>query len=159
MDAQHRGSPFRVSDAFVVLILVGIVTAVALPGINRFMRSLELNRQAQQVATMLRVARQRAITENNPYVVWWSDPSRGWGWWDDDDNDGVRDDSEAAREPVPLPAWIVVSPSSANPFPSDTLRFFPDGSANWSGSVVLTNRDGYARSLSVVRPTGMVTVQ
>lgn len=159
MDAQHRGTPFRVSDAVVVLVLVGIVTAVAVPGINRFVRGIDLNRQTQQVATMLRVARQRAITENNPYVVWWSDPSRGWGWWDDDDNDGVRDKSEDAREPRPLPTWIVVSPSSTSPFPSDTLRFFPDGSASSSGSVVLTNRDGYVRSLSVVRLTGMVTVQ
>lgn len=155
----RRGAWFRVPDLAVVLVLVGMVTAVAVPGINRFLRSLDLNRQTQQVASMLRVARQRAITENNPYVVWWSDTSRGWGWWDDDDADGVRDESEAAREPAPLPAWVIVSPSGTNPFPSDTLRFFPDGSASASGSVVLSNPDGYARSLSVVRPTGMVTVQ
>ena len=44
-----------------VLVLGGIVTAMAVPGINRFMRSIDLNKQVQQVASMFRVARQRAI--------------------------------------------------------------------------------------------------
>ena len=50
-------------------------------------------------------------------------------------------------------------PSCTNPFASDTLTFQPNGSASESGSVIFTNPDGYTRSLSVVRPTGMVTVQ
>ena len=153
------GGWFRIQDLAVALVLSGIVTAVAVPGINRFMRSLDLNRQAQQVASMFRVARQRAITDNNACVVWWSRAQRGWGWWDDDNDNGVKDATEAGQDPAPLPTWVVVSPSSGNPFPSDSLRFAPDGSASASGSVTLSNSDGYARSLSVVRPTGMVTVQ
>ena len=150
---------FRVPDLAVILVLTGIVTAVAVPGINRFMRGLDLNKRAQQVATLFRVARQRAITENNTYVVWWSPERRGWGWWDDDNENGIKDRTEAGRDPEPLPAWVVVSPSAANPFPSDSLRFEPDGTASASGSVTFINSDGYARSLSVVRQTGMVTVQ
>ena len=142
-----------------IVVLSCLVTAVALPGVNRFMRSLELNKQVQQVAGVFRVARQRAITENNAYVVWWSPERRGWGWWDDDNGNGTRDPSEAGRDPVPLPSWVAVSPSDTNRFPSDSLHFRPDGTANASGSVTLINSDGYARSLSVVRQTGMVTVQ
>ncbi len=153
------GRWFRIQDLAVALLLSGIVTAIAVPGINRFMRSLDLNKQVQQVATMFRVARQRAITDNNAYVVWWSPAQRGWGWWDDDNDNGVKDPTEAGQDPVPLPSWVVVSPSSTNRFPSDSLRFAPDGGASASGTVTLSNSDGYTRSLSVVRPTGMVTVQ
>ena len=157
MTSPRRG--LRIPDLAVVLVLGGIVTAIAVPGINRFMRSIDLNKQVQQVAAMFRVARQRAITENNPIVVYWSPERRGFGWWDDDNDNGVKDPREAGQDPVPLPNWVVVSPSSANRFPSDSLRFAPDGSASASGSLTFSNSDGYARSLSVVRPTGMVTVQ
>ncbi len=157
MTSPRRG--LRIPDLAVVLVLGGIVTAIAVPGINRFMRSIDLNKQVQQVAAMFRVARQRAITENNPIVVYWSPERRGFGWWDDDNDNGVKDPRETGQDPVPLPNWVVVSPSSANRFPSDSLRFAPDGSASASGSLTFSNSDGYARSLSVVRPTGMVTVQ
>lgn len=141
------------------MVLAGIVTAIAVPGINRFLRSLDLNKQVQQVATVFRVAHQRAISDNNPVIVYWSPERRGFGWWDDDNDNGARDSREEGQDPVPLPGWIVVALSSANPFPSDSLRFAPDGSASASGSYTFSNSDGYARSLSIVRPTGMVTVQ
>lgn len=157
MTSPRRGP--RIPDLAVFLVLGGIVTAIAVPGINRFMRSIDLNKQVQQVASMFRVARQRAITENNPIVVYWSPERRGFGWWDDDNDNGVKDPREDGQDPVPLPAWVVVSASSANRFPTDSLRFAPDGTASASGSLTFSNSDGYARSLSVVRPTGMVTVQ
>jgi Tfp pilus assembly protein FimT len=157
--SARRGAWPRLPDIAVFVVLAGIVTAIAVPGINRFMRSLDLNKRAQHAAALFRVARQRAISENNTYVVWWSAERRGWGWWDDDNDNGVRDRTEAAQEPSPLPAWVVVAPSATNRFPSDSLRFHPDGTASASGSVTLINSDGYARSLSIVRQTGMVTVQ
>ena len=157
MTPPRRG--LRLPDLAVVLVLGGIVTAIAVPGINRFMRSIDLNKQVQQVASMFRVARQRAITENHPIVIYWSPERRGFGWWDDGNDNGVKDPREDGQDPVPLPTWVVVSASSANRFPSDSLRFAPDGTASASGSLTFSNSDGYARSLSVVRPTGMVTVQ
>ncbi len=157
---RSRRSPgFTLPELMVVMVVFGIVSAIALPGFNRFMRSLDLNSQVQKIATTIRVVRQRAITENNNFVVWWSDADRGWGWYDDDNNNGVKDGPEKFESPVPLPTWITVTNSMVNPFPSDTLTFFPNGSASASGSAILTNSDGFFRSLSVVRPTGMVTVQ
>jgi hypothetical protein len=37
--------------------------------------------------------------------------------------------------------------------------FNPDGTASQSFTLVFSNSDGYSRSISVIRPTGMVTVQ
>jgi Tfp pilus assembly protein FimT len=156
---RRRNGRFGLPDLVVVLLIFGIVTASAVPGFNRFMRSLDLNKQVQRIATMLRVARQKAITENNVTVVWWSAADNRWGWWDDDDNDGKLDEGEATEAPITLSASFKVSRSGTNPFPSDTLRFLPDGSASGSGSLMFSNSDGYTRSLSVVRLTGMVTVQ
>ena len=157
--SPSRSEGFTLPELMVVLVIFGIMTAVALPGFNKFMRSLDLNNQVQRTATMIRVIRQKAITENNNYVVYWSSTDQGWGWWDDDDNDGVKDGMERYAAPEKLPGWITVTNSTTNPFPSDSLSFQPNGSASASGSVIFTNPEGYTRSLSVVRPTGMVTVQ
>jgi Tfp pilus assembly protein FimT len=156
---RRKDGRFGLSDLVVVLLIFGIVTASAVPGFNRFMRSLDLNRQVQRIATMLRVVRQKAITENNVTVVWWSAADNRWGWWDDDNSNGKCDEGEATEAPVTLPAWLSVGRAGTNNFPSDSLRFLPDGSASASGSLIFSNSDGYTRSLSVVRLTGMVTVQ
>jgi len=69
------------------------MTAVALPGLNKFLRSVELSGTVDREATSLRVIRQRAISENNTYVAVLGAPDNIL-WWDDDDNDGVKDGTE-----------------------------------------------------------------
>ncbi|MGE5176274.1 MAG: GspH/FimT family pseudopilin [Hyphomicrobiales bacterium] len=150
---------FTLVELAIVLVIFGIMSAVALPGLNRFLRSVELNGQVQNFATTLRVVRQRAITENNDYVAYWDAAARKIKWWDDDNNDGVKGGMEKSGETAALPSWITVTNSSTNPFPSDTVVFTPNGAASISGSTIYSNAEGYQRSLSVVRPTGMVTVQ
>ena len=154
-----REAGFSLTELMVGLVIFGIMAAVALPGFNKFMRSVDLNSQVQVTASMMRVARQKAITENNNFAVYWDWGANGFGWWDDDDNDGIKDGPEVQRAPVPLPAWVTVTNSGTNPFASPIITFSPNGSASQSGTCIFTNSDGYARSLSVVRPTGMVTVQ
>ena len=158
-ERRARCAGFTLMELMVVLVIFGIVSAVALPGFNRFLRSVDLNSQVQRISTLIRVVRQRAITENNNYIVWWSPTVQGWGWFDDDNNDGVHQVTEKIELPTALPTWITVTNSGTNPFPSDSLTFQPNGSASASGSAIFSNPEGYTRSLSVVRPTGMVTVQ
>ncbi|HEU4333361.1 MAG TPA: GspH/FimT family protein [Candidatus Eisenbacteria bacterium] len=156
--ARSGGEGFSLVELMVVLVVFGIVTAIALPGLNKFLRSVELNGTIDRMATSLRVIRQRAVTENNPYVaVLGADDNISW--WDDDDNDGVKDGSEKSGANAPIPDWMTVTNDPGNPFASDTLRFLPNGSASQSGTIIFSNADGYQRSLSVIRPTGMVTVQ
>jgi len=120
---------------------------------------VELSGQVQEVATQLRVVRQRAITENNDFCVQWDASHVNVSWWDDNNNDGVKDVTERAGSLPTLPSWITVTESGTNPFSGPTLILFPNGSANMSGSLIYSNTEGYTKSLSVVRPTGMVTVQ
>lgn len=156
---ERAGAGFTLVELAIVLVIFGIVSALAVPGLNRFLRTVQLNGEVQGFATTLRVVRQRAITENNTYVLYWDATDRKLKWWDDEDNDGVQDGPEKNGATQALAPWITVTNSSTNPFPSDTVRFTPNGSASVSGSVIYSNPEGYARSLSVVRPTGMVTVQ
>ena len=156
-DAREAG--FSLTELMVALVIFGIMTAIALPGFNRFMRSVDLNGQVQVTASLMRVARQKAITENNNFVVYWDGAVKGFGWYDDNNNDGIKNSTEAQHAPVAFPAWVVVTNSDTNPFSSTSTTFYPNGSASQSGTCIVTNSDGYLRSLSVVRPTGMVTVQ
>ena len=57
------------------------------------------------------------------------------------------------------PSWITVTNSGTNPFSGGWVMFMPNGSATESGTMIYTNSDGYSRSLSIIRPTGIVTVQ
>ena len=150
---------FSLAELAVVLVIFGIVSAIALPGLNKFLRSLDLNGQVQSSASTLRVVRQRAITENNDYCVTYDATARVFVWFDDDNNDGVKQGTEKGGQTQALASWITVTQSVSNPFSSSTLIFYPNGSTNSSGSLIFSNSDGYSRSLSVVRPTGMVTVQ
>ena len=150
---------FTLVELAVVLVIFGIVAAIGIPGLNKFLRSVELNGDVQQFATTCRVVRQRSITENNNYVLYWSSTERKLKWWDDDNNNGVQDGPEKNGATSALASWITVTQSGTNPFPSDTVSWAPNGSASVSGSVIYSNPEGYTRSLSVVRPTGMVTVQ
>jgi type IV fimbrial biogenesis protein FimT len=155
----RAGAGFTLVELSVVLVIFGIVSAIAIPGINKFLRSIEMNGEVQGFATTMRVVRQRSITENNNFVIYWDSTERKLKWWDDDNSNGVKDGPENFGESPALANWITVTNSSTNPFPSDTVTFVPNGSASVSGSVIYSNPEGYTRSLSVVRPTGMVTVQ
>ena len=158
--AARRGDAgFSLTELAVVMILFGIVAAVGLPGLNKFLRSLDLNGEVQRTASMMRVTRQRAITENNNFCVYWDDTQHSFVWFDDDNNDGAKQGTEKTGLLGKYPAWITMTEVVSNPFSADTVIFYPNGSTNTSGSLQYTNSDGYSRSLSIVRPTGMVTVQ
>ena len=156
---RRADSGFTLTELAVVMIIFGIVTAIALPGLNKFLRSLDLNGEVQRTASMLRVTRQRAITENNDYRVYWDGAQQAFAWFDDDNNDGAKQGTEKRGVLGKYPSWINVNESGSNPFSADTVRFYPNGSTNTGGSLIFRNSDGYQRLLSVVRPTGMVTVQ
>ena len=154
MAARRGDAGFSLTELAVVMILLGIVTAIGLPGLNKFMRSLDLNGEVQRTASLLRVTRQRAITENNNYCVYWDDAQQSIVWFDDDNNDGAKQGTEKNGALGRYPAWITVTEVATNPFSADTVVFYPNGSTNTSGSLQYTNSDGYSRSLSIVRPTG-----
>lgn len=157
--ARRAEAGFTLAELAVVMIIFGIVAAIGLPGFNRFLRTLDLNGEVQGTASMLRVVRQRAVTENNNYCVYYNSATKKVVWFDDDNNDGVKQGTEKSGSSAAYPAWLAVTQSVSNPFSADTLVFYPNGSTNTSGSLIYENTDGYFRSLSVVRPTGMVTVQ
>ena len=157
-DRRRRVAGFTLVELSIVLVIFGIVSAVALPGLNKFLRSVELNNAVNNSATRLRVARQKAITESNTYKCWLNFWSKEWGWWDDDNSDGMWVSTERWDPGSPLPDWITVTNSATNPMTNFWTDFSPNGSANQSFTLVYTNSDGYSRSLSVIRSTGMVTV-
>jgi prepilin-type N-terminal cleavage/methylation domain-containing protein len=156
---RRADAGFTLTELMVVMIIFGIVTAIGLPGLNKFLRSLDLNGEVQRTASLMRVTRQRAITENNNYCLYWDDTEQCMAWFDDDNNDGTKQGTEKRGALGRYPGWITVTEVGTNPFSADTVIFYPNGSTNTSGSLLYTNSDGYSRSLSVVRPTGMVTVQ
>ncbi len=157
--AVPRTPGFTLPDLLVVLVIGGILTALAIPGVNRFLRAMDLNQRVDRAAATIRVIRQRAVSEGHECVLLWDEGVKGWAWYDDRNRNGSWDEGEPRQDALPPPAWITITNSETDPFPSPVTTFFPDGSASQSGTRIYSNSDGYKRSLSIVRLTGMVTVQ
>jgi type II secretory pathway pseudopilin PulG len=144
--SRHKRGRFGLTDLMAVLLIFGVVTASAVPGFNRFMRSLDLNKQVQRVATMLRVVRQKAITDNRVYVVWWSDADNQWGFWDDEQ--GWKTRLGEVIGVVTLPTWLRSIAPARTPSPP-----IPGSSPRKRKRIrepELLNSDGYTRSPSAV---------
>ena len=59
-----RLAGFSLVELLVVVIIILITSAIALPGMLRYMRNYRVRGAAQQVASMVQTARTRAITRN-----------------------------------------------------------------------------------------------
>jgi len=123
------GRGFTLPDLLVVLALLGLVTALAVPGVNRFLRAKDLNDRVHQAAATIRVIRQSAVTDRNPYVLLWDDSVKGWAWYDDDNGNGAWDGGERTQDAAAPPAWSTIVNSEENPFPSPLPTSYPCGAS------------------------------
>jgi prepilin-type N-terminal cleavage/methylation domain-containing protein len=61
---SRREAGFSLVEMLIVLIVILIMSAIALPGILRYMRTYKVRGAAQQVASAIQTARSRAIMRN-----------------------------------------------------------------------------------------------
>jgi general secretion pathway protein H len=60
---------FSLFEMLLVMVLLGILTAVAYPSIGRGMATLRLRTASREVAAAVRVARAKALREQQPYYL------------------------------------------------------------------------------------------
>ncbi len=64
-----RARGFTLLEMFIVLILLGVLTALAAPGTGRFLDSLNVRKQTSNIMATLRYARLKAVTEGREVRV------------------------------------------------------------------------------------------
>jgi type IV fimbrial biogenesis protein FimT len=67
--SKHYQAGFSMIEVMIVITLIAILTAVAMPAITQMRQNIEYRRAARDIASMLRDARNRTITTNLQYGV------------------------------------------------------------------------------------------
>jgi Tfp pilus assembly protein FimT len=140
-------------ELIVVLSVVGLTFLFSLPGVNSYRDSVELNQAVTQVASHLALARQKAVTEHNDFVVMFINDTEYFV-LDDQNCNGSADGGERQLGPFSLPGSAQVTflaPDSNVGFSASGMLANPTQQV----SLQLTNAKGTTREITVW-PSGSI---
>ena len=149
-----RKNGFTSLELMIVLTCFGLVVAASWGTIGSMIHQHRLTSAANQVATHLRLAREKAVAEGNNYIVTFRVPNNDYRVWDDEGSDSVFGAGEA-RTLFDMPTQVTLT--NAAFFGANRVIFRPDGTANASGSLRLSNSE-YARQIDILASTGKITI-
>jgi prepilin-type N-terminal cleavage/methylation domain-containing protein len=132
-------SGFSIVEIVVVLALMGIVLAIALPGWRKLLPSYHLSSAARQIQSELHNIKMRAAAENVPFQLAYADASAVYT---------IQRDLSALVT-KPLSDGIVITKAG-------TVSFSPRGTAS-ANRVRLRNPSGQCKQV-VISPTGRVRI-
>lgn len=69
MKPKSRASGFTLIELIIVLVLMGVITALVVPRLTRSLSRMNAESSARQIASILRLARSQAVTEKIPYLA------------------------------------------------------------------------------------------
>ena len=145
---------FSLLELMVVITIMGLLLALSVPALARFLQNWRLNAEVDQVAMMMRAARSTAIMRNTNTVFQFDLQANTYGYFEDRDGDGDHDDNEYQDEAA-LPEGLVFDRHTL----TDTqLGFGPRGNCEESGSITLSNTNYRERTIVVFGGTGNIRV-
>ncbi len=174
----RRGSPassagFTLIELVMVLTVVGLVAAIALPRVD--IAQYRISGAAQTVGSTLLAAQRQALSSQHDVVVIFDQTQPALRVLDDQDNNGTADNGERLRV-VPLGEQVVFGRGGAPARPMGSqaivinktvgglpaLTFHRNGSASEAGGFYVTSRreatsgghPGDTRAVEVERATG-----
>jgi prepilin-type N-terminal cleavage/methylation domain-containing protein len=133
---------FTLVELIMVMTILGIIVAMALPPYLQWRKSLEYRTTARGVVAALREARSRAITDNQPHQV-------------------VIDSANRQYRLADYAMWTSLAPEvSLNTGATTTpyvVQYNPNGTSS-GGTINVRDLDGTQRFQIVVNTTGRVVV-
>jgi type IV fimbrial biogenesis protein FimT len=132
---KRRAAAFTVMELIIVMAIIGILAAIAVPNMIGRMPKYRLKGAARQIMGDLMWARMEAVSQKNEFRVFFIN-DHAYTILDDDNNDGNADSGESTQTKDLQDGYHDVSMGfTANPI------FFPRGSAS-GATVTLTNSSG-----------------
>ncbi len=133
----------------VVMVIIGVVAALAVPNVGRWLPNYRLRSATRDIVSTLRLAQMKAVSTSLNYQVSFNVAGGNYilqrntgGLW-------VNEGGSQA-----LPSGISLNTTFAN----NTALFRSDSSSN-GGSVVLQNSKGGINTVTVLFTTGKITIK
>ena len=134
-------------EIVITFAIMTILIGIAVPGFTNLQSHYRLDNAAREIVSDLRMARQMAITEGQKIMVV-LDPQR----------EGYQIERESAQG-TPVKGFKELKGvdlvSFSNPNSNNVIEFWPRGTTNDWGTIILQNPQGEARRITIVA-TGRV---
>lgn len=148
---------FTLVEMLVVLAVIVMLLGITIPFTSNFGKGLRIKTAARAILATLRVAKSNAITYRRKYKVI----------FDVENNEYWIEDSEGRifQRKRRLPSSIkfkIGDDEESDPvsFDDDEVVFFSTGAVEGtSGSVVITDRQGSRKTISIIGSTGKITIE
>jgi len=147
------------TEALVVLAVVGTLAAVAVPSMTDFLDNGQLSADTNDLFSSLLIARSEAVTRNSRVVLCKIDPDAdlgacaagstwqaGWLAFVDEDRDGNLDGGEdIVNTYTGMSANTVVTSAAF----ANSISYFPSGTSNTNGSFIICVNNSVASEIFV----------
>ena len=150
---------FTMIELLIVIAIIAVTAAVAIPNIISWIPTIRVNSAARDLVSEMQLARMKAVSERNNYVITFDTSTNQYSIYDD--NDSNFSTSNVLVKTVNLPSGIQFGYiAGKNPSNDDITgsvqfgatsspireTFIPNGTANLMGSVYLIPTEDIAGS-------------
>jgi len=159
---NRKAEGFTLIELIIVLVIIGLASGVVGLVISRRSGNFELNSISKEMSAVMRLARNRAITEKRTYCLVIDINERIYNLStdkreDDKDKEDTGDNEKIIRvinKPFPDKMQMSVKGSDSD---SQVIEFFADGSST-GGVIEVSGEKGAVYHITVNRITGKVDV-
>jgi len=138
-------------ELIVVFVIIAIGAALVVPNIGGWLPNYRLRSATRNIASTMRVAQMKAVSNNIPYRVNLNDAEVGAGSYVLQYNSGGWTSEGAVQT---LPSGIIIS---AITIPAKHAEFNPNSTSS-TGSLTLQNTKGSQKTITLTSATGRVKV-
>jgi type IV fimbrial biogenesis protein FimT len=139
-------------ELVVVLVIIAIGAVLAVPNLGAWLPNYRLRSATRDVASVLRTAQVKAVSNNLDYRVSFTEGTGSAGSYILERNSGGVWTNDGVTQILPNGITLATS------FPNERVVFRPSSTTDFGGTVTITNAKGSQRTITVLFSTGKITI-